>query len=47
MQVSFLGILKLCCICDDILDARDHPVIDPVWELYERAIRREARGDTL
>ena len=23
-----------------ILDTHDHPVIDPVWELYARAIRR-------
>ncbi len=23
-----------------ILDTHDHPVIDPVWKLYERAIQR-------
>jgi hypothetical protein len=27
-----------------ILDTHDHPVLDPVWELYHRAIRR--CGDT-
>ena len=25
-----------------ILDTHDHPVIDPVWKLYERAIRADA-----
>ncbi|MCW1924519.1 DUF692 domain-containing protein [Luteolibacter arcticus] len=30
-----------------ILDTHDHPVIDPVWDLYERAIGRCGRVATL
>ena len=30
-----------------ILDTHDHPVIDPVWKLYERAIQRAGRTATL
>ncbi len=30
-----------------ILDTHDHPVIDPVWELYARAIRRIGQTATL
>src|SRR5260370_12225090 len=30
-----------------ILDTHDHPVIDPVWRLYERAIRRVGPTPTL
>ena len=30
-----------------ILDTHDHPVIDPVWELYERAIERCGSTPTL
>jgi uncharacterized protein (UPF0276 family) len=30
-----------------ILDTHDHPVIDPVWKLYEAAIRRIGPTATL
>ena len=30
-----------------ILDTHDHPVIDPVWKMYEHAIRRVGRTATL
>jgi hypothetical protein len=30
-----------------ILDTHDHPVIDPVWKLYARAIERAGRTPTL
>ena len=30
-----------------ILDTHDHPVIDPVWELYEQAVRRAGPTATL
>jgi uncharacterized protein (UPF0276 family) len=30
-----------------ILDTHDHPVIDPVWSLYSRAIRRCGQTATL
>ncbi|MDD5542208.1 MAG: DUF692 domain-containing protein [Acidobacteriia bacterium] len=30
-----------------ILDTHDHPVIDPVWKLYERAIQRVGNTATL
>jgi len=30
-----------------ILDTHDHPVIDPVWKLYERALRRTGPTATL
>jgi hypothetical protein len=30
-----------------ILDTHDHPVIDPVWQLYERALRRTGPTATL
>jgi len=30
-----------------ILDTHDHPVIDPVWSLYERAIERAGNTPTL
>lgn len=30
-----------------ILDTHDHPVLDPVWKLYERAIQRSGRTATL
>jgi len=30
-----------------ILDTHDHPVIDPVWKLYERAIQRVGHTATL
>src|SRR5256885_503396 len=30
-----------------ILDTHDHPVIDPVWKLYERAVLREKRFDAM
>ena len=30
-----------------ILDTHDHPVIDPVWKLYERAIQRTGKTATL
>jgi len=30
-----------------ILDTHDHPVIDPVWRLYEHAIRRTGPTATL
>jgi uncharacterized protein len=30
-----------------ILDTHDHPVIDPVWRLYEHAIRRTGKTATL
>src|SRR5215510_12121480 len=30
-----------------ILDTHDHPVIDPVWRLYERAIQRTGHTATL
>jgi uncharacterized protein (UPF0276 family) len=30
-----------------ILDTHDHPVIDPVWKLYEHAIRRSGKTATL
>jgi uncharacterized protein (UPF0276 family) len=30
-----------------ILDTHDHPVIDPVWKLYERAIARVGKTATL
>lgn len=30
-----------------ILDTHDHPVIDPVWELYEKAIARTGHTATL
>jgi uncharacterized protein (UPF0276 family) len=30
-----------------ILDTHDHPVIDPVWKLYERAIQRAGHTATL
>jgi len=30
-----------------ILDTHDHPVIDPVWKLYERAIERVGQTATL
>ena len=30
-----------------ILDTHDHPVLDPVWKLYERAIERVGPTATL
>ena len=30
-----------------ILDTHDHPVIDPVWKLYDRAIQRAGHTATL
>jgi hypothetical protein len=30
-----------------LLDTHDHPVIDPVWQLYERALRRTGPTATL
>ena len=30
-----------------ILDTHDHPVIDPVWKIYQRAIERCGRTATL
>jgi uncharacterized protein (UPF0276 family) len=30
-----------------VLDTHDHPVIDPVWKLYEHAIRRTGKTATL
>ena len=30
-----------------ILDTHDHPVIDPVWKLYEHALGRTGRTATL
>jgi len=30
-----------------ILDTHDHPVIDPVWKLYDRAIQRIGHTATL
>jgi len=30
-----------------ILDTHDHPVIDPVWSLYEQAVRRAGPTATL
>jgi len=30
-----------------ILDTHDHPVLDPVWKLYARAIARVGRTATL
>ena len=30
-----------------ILDTHDHPVIDPVWKLYDRAIQRVGHTATL
>ncbi len=30
-----------------LLDTHDHPVIDPVWKLYERALRRTGPTATL
>jgi uncharacterized protein (UPF0276 family) len=30
-----------------ILDTHDHPVIDPVWKLYDRAIHRAGHTATL
>ncbi|HEY3915713.1 MAG TPA: DUF692 domain-containing protein [Verrucomicrobiae bacterium] len=30
-----------------ILDTHDHPVLDPVWKLYEHAIRKTGRTATL
>jgi uncharacterized protein (UPF0276 family) len=30
-----------------ILDTHDHPVIDPVWKLYERALQRAGKTATL
>jgi uncharacterized protein (UPF0276 family) len=30
-----------------VLDTHDHPVIDPVWKLYERALRRTGPTATL
>ncbi len=30
-----------------VLDTHDHPVIDPVWKLYEHAIRRTGKSATL
>ncbi len=30
-----------------ILDTHDHPVLDPVWRLYERALRRSGHTATL
>jgi hypothetical protein len=30
-----------------ILDTHDHPVIDPVWELYRAAVRRTGPTATL
>ncbi len=30
-----------------ILDTHDHPVLDPVWNLYARAIARAGRTATL
>jgi hypothetical protein len=30
-----------------ILDTHDHPVIDPVWKLYERALERTGPVPTL
>ena len=30
-----------------LLDTHDHPVLDPVWKLYERAIQRTGRTATL
>lgn len=30
-----------------ILDTHDHPVLDPVWKLYERAVRRAGHTATL
>ena len=30
-----------------ILDTHDHPVLDPVWKIYERAIARIGRTATL
>jgi uncharacterized protein len=30
-----------------LLDTHDHPVIDPVWKLYERALRRIGPTATL
>ncbi len=32
---------------DYIIDTHDEPVIDPVWELYERAVRRFGRVSTM
>jgi uncharacterized protein len=32
---------------DYVLDTHDHPVIDPVWKLYERAIQRAGHTATL
>ena len=31
----------------DILDTHDHPVLDPVWQLYARAIERCGPTNTL
>src|SRR6201999_931546 len=30
-----------------ILDTHDHPVLDPVWKLYERAVRKVGHTATL
>ena len=30
-----------------VLDTHDHPVIDPVWKLYEHAVRKTGRTATL
>jgi uncharacterized protein (UPF0276 family) len=30
-----------------VLDTHDHPVIDPVWKLYEHAVRRTGKTATL
>ncbi len=32
---------------DYIIDTHDHPVIDPVWELYAEAVRRFGRVSTI
>ena len=32
---------------DYIIDTHDEPVIDPVWDLYERAVRRFGRVSTM
>jgi len=46
-RVAQIHIAGHCKFQKYILDTHDHPVIDPVWELYDRAIQRAGHTATL
>src|SRR5436305_559959 len=46
-RVAQIHIAGHCKYRKYILDTHDHPVIDPVWKLYERAIQRVGHTATL